>query len=161
MTTSRSAPTIAARFSADTIDLDQMLCFAVYKAEQAFNRVYRAALEPLGLTYPQFLVMRLLWKEGDLLVGDITDRLGLDTGTVTPILKRLTAMGLVRKTRRADDERRVDISLTPEGRALEAPSRAVMQCVAEAIGMDAAEAGATLETVRRLTGNLRAAANHA
>lgn len=138
----------------DDIGLDQMLCFAVYKAEQAFNRVYRTALEPLGLTYPQFLIMRELWRDGSLSVGQITERLGLDTGTVTPILKRLTAMGLVQKTRRVDDERRVDISLSEAGDALRAKSAAVMQCIGEALGMDAAAATEMLATVNRLTANL-------
>ncbi|MFD1745362.1 MarR family winged helix-turn-helix transcriptional regulator [Rhizobium helianthi] len=134
--------------------LDEMLCFAVYKAEQAFNRVYRVALEPLGLTYPQFLTMRLLWREGSLSVGEISDRLGLDSGTITPLIKRLNAMGLVKKTRRADDERRVDISLTEQGRALEAKSAPAMQCVAKALGMDRDAAQHTLSTINQLTSNL-------
>jgi DNA-binding MarR family transcriptional regulator len=141
------------------IGLDQMLCFAVYKAEQAFNRVYRQALEPLGLTYPQFLTMRLLWNEGSLSVGEISERLGLDSGTVTPLLKRLTLMGLVKKARRADDERRVDIFLTDEGRALEAKSEAVMQCIAQAVAMDAGDGEETLSTINRLTANLTDAAD--
>lgn len=140
--------------NAAPIGLDQMLCFAVYKAEQAFNRVYRQALEPLGLTYPQFLTMRLLWNEGSLSVGEISERLGLDSGTVTPLLKRLTLLGLVKKTRRADDERRVDIFLTDEGRALEAKSGAVMQCIAQAVAMDGTDGLVTLKTINRLTANL-------
>lgn len=138
--------------------LDQMLCFAVYKAEQAFNRVYRQALEPLGLTYPQFLTMRLLWNEGSLSVGEISERLGLDSGTVTPLLKRLTLMGLVKKARRADDERRVDIFLTDEGRALEAKSEAVMQCIAQAVGVERGQGEDMLSTINRLTANLSVAA---
>ncbi|MEB2845357.1 MarR family winged helix-turn-helix transcriptional regulator [Endobacterium cereale] len=140
------------------IGLDQMLCFAVYKAEQAFNRVYRQALEPLGLTYPQFLTMRLLWSAGNLSVGEISERLGLDSGTVTPLLKRLTLMGLVKKARRTDDERRVDIFLTDEGRALEAKSEAVMQCIAQAIAVDGQEGDEMLMTINRLTANLTDAA---
>ncbi|MGI2030754.1 MarR family winged helix-turn-helix transcriptional regulator [Rhizobium panacihumi] len=140
------------------IGLDQMLCFAVYKAEQAFNRVYRHALEPLGLTYPQFLTMRLLWNAGSLSVGEISERLGLDSGTVTPLLKRLTLMGLVKKARRADDERRVDIFLTDQGRALETKSEAVMQCIAQAIAVDGREGEDMLMTINRLTANLSEAA---
>lgn len=131
-----------------------MLCFAIYKAEQAFNRVYRIALEPLGLTYPQFLTMRLLWREGSLSVGEISERLGLDSGTVTPLIKRLGVMGLVTKTRRQDDERRVDISLTDAGRALEEKSLAALQCVADALAMDKEEASQTLSTINHLTDNL-------
>lgn len=144
--------------TAARIGLDQMLCFAVYKAEQAFNRVYRQALEPLGLTYPQFLAMRLLWSEGSLSVGEISERLGLDSGTVTPLLKRLSLMGLVKKSRRADDERRVDIFLTDEGRALEAKSEAVMQCIARAVAVDGEEGADMLSTINRLTANLNHAA---
>lgn len=135
-----------------------MLCFALYKAEQAFNRVYRTALEPLGLTYPQFLVMRLLWKEGRLSVGQVGERLGLDTGTVTPLLKRLSAMGMVVRERRLDDERRVDIALTEEGRALEAKSGAVMECVAHAVGMDEIDALKFLNEINGLAANLNKAA---
>lgn len=142
---------------ANDIGLDQMLCFAVYKAEQAFNRVYRAALEPLGLTYPQFLTMRLLWQEESLAVGEISERLGLDSGTITPLLKRLINMGLVRKQRRENDERRVDIYLTETGRALEAQAANVLNCVAEAIRMDEEQARATLHTINGLTTNLQAA----
>ncbi|MDP9835796.1 DNA-binding MarR family transcriptional regulator [Neorhizobium huautlense] len=144
--------------TAAQIGLDQMLCFAVYKAEQAFNRVYRQALEPLGLTYPQFLTMRLLWSEGSLSVGEISERLGLDSGTVTPLLKRLSLMGLVKKARRADDERRVDIFLTDEGRALEAKSEAVMQCIARAAAVDGEEGDDMLSTINRLIANLNHAA---
>ncbi|MGE7371222.1 MarR family winged helix-turn-helix transcriptional regulator [Neorhizobium sp. NPDC001467] len=131
-----------------------MLCFAVYKAEQAFNRVYRQALEPLGLTYPQFLTMRLLWKDGSLSVGEISDGLGLDSGTVTPLLKRLTLMGLVKKERRSEDERRVDILLTEAGRALETKSEAVMQCIAQAVALEGGEGREMLGTINRLTANL-------
>lgn len=138
----------------DEIALDQMLCFAVYKAEQAFNRVYRAALEPLGLTYPQFLTMRLLWRENMLTVGEISDRLGLDSGTITPLIKRLTNMGLVRKERRADDERRVDIHLTEAGRKLESKAAEVLNCVTAALRMNEQEANATLATINQLTANL-------
>lgn len=140
------------------VGLDQMLCFAVYKAEQAFNRVYRQALEPLGLTYPQFLTMRLLWNEKSLSVGDISERLGLDSGTVTPLLKRLILMGLVKKARRADDERRVDIFLTDEGRALEQKSEAVMRCIAQAVAVERSEGADMLMTINRLTANLTEAA---
>jgi DNA-binding MarR family transcriptional regulator len=135
-------------------DLDQMLCFAVYRAEQAFNRVYRTALAPMGLTYPQFLTMKLLWSEGSLSVGEISQRLGVDSGTTTPLIKRLSLMGLVTKMRRDDDERRVDISLTEKGRALQEKSDAVTQCIVDAVGMDAAQANETLATINALSTKL-------
>lgn len=146
------------RLSLRADGLERMLCFAIYKAEQAFNRAYRSALEPLGLTYPQFLVMRLLWKDGRLSVGQVSERLGLDTGTVTPLLKRLSAIGLVVRERRLDDERRVDVVLTEEGRALESKSGAVMECIAQAVGMDEASALRLLKDINDLASNLNGAA---
>ena len=140
-------------------NLDHMLCFAVYRAEQAFNRVYRIALAPLGLTYPQFLTMKLLWSEGSLSVGEISDRLGVDSGTTTPLIKRLSLMGLVTKMRREKDVRRVDIYLTDAGRALQEKSQAVMQCIQDAVGMDLPAVNDALATVNNLSTNLARAAS--
>ncbi len=137
-----------------SVELDQMLCFAVYRAEQAFNRVYRTALVPTGLTYPQFLTMKLLWSEGSLSVGEISQRLGVDSGTTTPLIKRLSLMGLVTKMRRDDDERRVDIYLTEKGRALQEKSDAVTQCIVDAVGMDQPQVNATLATINALSAKL-------
>jgi DNA-binding MarR family transcriptional regulator len=103
----------------DPLLLDQQLCFAVYSAAHAFNRVYKPLLERLGgLTYPQYLVMLVLWQQDGLAVKAIGERLQLDSGTLTPLLKRLEAAGLVRRTRDAADERQVQITLTQAGRAL-------------------------------------------
>ena len=115
----------------DGLSLDEQLCFATYAAAQAFNRVYRPLLDPLGLTYPQFLVMLVLWEGDDLPISQIGSRLHLDSGTLTPLLKRLEKSGLVKRQRSTRDEREVRISLTPEGRALRskaASARAHVAC---------------------------------
>src|SRR6267143_6393446 len=98
--------------------LGNQLCFAIYSTAHAFNRVYKPLLKRLGLTYPQYLVMLVLWERDGLPVRDIGERLFLDSGTLTPLLKRLETAGLVRRTRSTDDERQVLIDLTPQGQAL-------------------------------------------
>src|SRR5438045_5877887 len=98
--------------------LGNQLCFAIYSTAHAFNRVYKPLLDRLGLTYPQYLVMLVLWDRDRVLVKDIGQRLYLDSGTLTPLLKRLQAAGLVKRTRNTEDERQVLIALTPPGQAL-------------------------------------------
>ena len=115
---------------------EQQLCFAVYAAGQAFARLYRPLLEPLGLTYPQYLTMLVLWEGEPVSVTGIGQRLGLDTGTLTPLLKRLEAAGLVRRTRSATDERRVVVTLTDSGRALKEQARSIPDAVSCASGRD-------------------------
>ena len=98
--------------------LDNQLCFALYSASLAMTKTYKPLLDKLGLTYPQYLVMLVLWQEDRLLVKAIGERLFLDSGTLTPLLKRLEASGLIVRARDQEDERQVRITLTPEGRAL-------------------------------------------
>ncbi|MBF6023653.1 MarR family winged helix-turn-helix transcriptional regulator [Lysobacter niastensis] len=105
--------------------LDAQLCFALYSTGLALNKVYRKLLAPLGLTYPQYLVMLVLWERDQVTVSEIGERLFLDSATLTPLLKRLEASGLITRTRAKDDERQVIIALTPEGRAQKAEARAV------------------------------------
>ena len=112
--------------------LDNQICFAVYSAAHAFNRVYKPLLDRLGLTYPQYLVMLVLWERDGVPVKDIGERLFLDSGTLTPLLKRLETAGLVRRTRSTEDERQVLIDLTPLGQALKEKARAVPQSILEA-----------------------------
>lgn len=138
--------------------LDAFLCFNVYATGLAFNRVYRKPLERLGLTYPQYLAMVALWHDGEMTVGQLGERLSLDTNTLTPLLKRLEAMGLVTRRRAREDERRVMIALTQEGDAMRASAGDVMRCIGEAVGLDAAalrNLGHGLEVLRN---NLKAAA---
>ncbi len=102
----------------DPLCLDNQLCFSLYSAAHAIKRAYRPLLEELGLTYSQYLVLIVLWRTDGLKVSEIGKRLALDSGTLTPVLKRLDVLGLVSRTRRPQDEREVEISLTPSGRAL-------------------------------------------
>ena len=107
------------------LTLDNQLCFALYSTQLAMNKLYRRLLNELGLTYPQYLVMLVLWQHGQLSVSKIGEHLGLDSATLTPLLKRLEAHGLVKRQRSNEDERRVDISLSSEGEALKERARSV------------------------------------
>ncbi len=98
--------------------LDRQLCFAVYSASHAFTRFYKPLLAQLGVTYPQYLTLLTLWEEDALSVTAIGDRLLLDSGTLTPVLKRLEALGLVSRTRSTTDERQVIVRLTEQGAAM-------------------------------------------
>jgi DNA-binding MarR family transcriptional regulator len=102
----------------DPLQLDEQLCFALYNASRALIRAYAPLLGPLGLTYPQYLVLLVLWERDGVPVKQIGERLALDSGTLTPLLKRLDHQGLVERRRGADDERLVRIHLTAAGRAL-------------------------------------------
>jgi DNA-binding MarR family transcriptional regulator len=105
--------------------LDNQICFAVYSAAHAFNRVYKPLLDCLGLTYPQYLVMLVLWERDGIPVKEIGERLFLDSGTLTPLLKRLEQAGHIKRTRSTEDERKVLIGLTSQGQALKDKARAV------------------------------------
>jgi DNA-binding MarR family transcriptional regulator len=119
----------AAKQAVDPLLLGNQICFAVYSTAHAFNRVYKPLLDRLGLTYPQYLVMLVLWERDDVPLKDIGEKLFLDSGTLTPLLKRLEASGLIRRTRSTEDERQVLIALTPQGRALREEARAVPQAI--------------------------------
>lgn len=112
------AKTTPATSTTANLQLDQQLCFALYSAGLAMNKVYRALLSKLRLTYPQYLVMLVLWERDTLTVSEIGERLFLDSATLTPLLKRLEAAGLLDRARSAEDERHVIITLTAEGSAL-------------------------------------------
>src|SRR6202140_5552540 len=105
--------------------LGNQLCFAIYSTAHAFNRVYKPLLDRLGLTYPQYLVMLVLWERDDVPLKDIGERLFLDSGTLTPLLKRLEAADLIKRPRSTADERQVLIALTPKGQALKEKARSV------------------------------------
>ncbi len=114
---------------ASTPKLDAQLCFALYSAGLAMNKVYRKLLKPLGLTYPQYLVMMVLWQDESQSVSEIGARLFLDSATLTPLLKRLESAGLVARLRSREDERHVVITLTARGRALQAKAGKVQESV--------------------------------
>ena len=124
------------RLPAPSLDLDDQLCFALYAASRAVTARYRPMLEEIGLTYPQYLVMMLLWEQDDQTVGQLGTRLALDSGTLSPLLKRLTAAGLVTRHRRIEDERSVSISLTAAGRALRDKALPISEAMISAIGFD-------------------------
>jgi DNA-binding MarR family transcriptional regulator len=140
---------------ADPLRLDSMLCFAVYAAGHAFTRFYR--LDALGITYPQYLVFMVLWEADGITVKALGDRLFLDSGTITPLVKRLEARGLLRRQRDDEDERQVRIFLTPEGRGLRAKALAVPLAVGEALGGEAADGDALRESLHLLRQRLDAA----
>ena len=144
---------------ADPLKLDSMLCFAVYAAEHAFTRFYKPRLDALGLTYPQYLEFLVLWESDGLTVKALGDRLFLDSGTITPLLKRLEGRGLLRRQRDEEDERQVRIYLTPEGRALRAKAMAVPLAVGEALGGDPAAGDALRQSLHQLRQRLDAALN--
>ena len=137
--------------------LDSQLCFALYSASLALNKVYRRHLAALGLTYPQYLVMLVLWERDGVPVSEIGERLHLDSATLTPLLKRLQAAGLVTRTRAAHDERQVLIALTEPGRALKARARAVPRAVAGATGCTQPELAAIKSRLESLRESLLAA----
>lgn len=128
-----------------------MICFDLYAASQAFTRVYKPLLAPLGLTYPQYLVMLNLWADGSLSVGEIGQRVSLESNTLTPLIKRLQDAGLVTRTRDRADERRVVVALTEAGGALEAQALHVPGCILQATGMPQRDLEALQKTLRGLT----------
>lgn len=120
--------------------LDAQVCFALYSGEKTVNAAYRGLLEPLGLTYPQYLVMLALWEQDDVTVSRLGGRLGLDSGTLSPLLKRLEASGLVKRQRSLADERVVRIGLTADGAALRARALTVPSELFARLGLEPAEA---------------------
>ena len=112
--------------------LDNQLCFALYSTSLAMTRLYKPLLDELGLTYPQYLAMLVLWERDGLMVSELGERLYLDSGTLTPLLKRLEACGLVARIRDVQDERRVHITLTPAGRKLKARAAGIPGCILSA-----------------------------
>lgn len=118
MPRSKPATSTEADARAQWLQLDRQLCFALYSSSLAMTRIYKPLLAPLGLTYPQYLVMLVLWEVEGLSVSQLGQRLSLDSGTLTPLLKRLESLGHIERRRARDDERRVDLFLTPQGRQL-------------------------------------------
>ncbi len=112
--------------------LDNQLCFALYSTSLAMTKLYKPMLEALGLTYPQYLVMLVLWERDGLMVSELGERLFLDSGTLTPLLKRLESSGLIARIRDVQDERRVHITLTAAGRALKTQAAEIPNCILKA-----------------------------
>ena len=128
----------------DPLALDRQVCFALAAASRSVIGLYRPVLEPLGLTHPQYLVMLALWERSPRTVRDIGEALRLEPATLSPLLKRLEVAGLLTRRRNADDERALDVSLTPAGTALRAQAEKVPAQIVERLGMDLSE----LERIR-------------
>ncbi|MFD5433955.1 MarR family winged helix-turn-helix transcriptional regulator [Kitasatospora sp. NPDC127067] len=141
----------------ELLRLDQQICFSLNAASRAFGGVYRVLLRDLGLTYPQYLVMLVLWEEGELPVKRIGERLRLDSGTLSPLLKRLEAAGLVRRERSAEDERSVTVRSTPEGSALRERAGQVPRRLLAATGLPVEDLAALRGLLDRVTAALDAA----
>jgi DNA-binding MarR family transcriptional regulator len=135
---------------AEWLALDQQLCFALYASSLAMTKLYKPLLEPLGLTYPQYLVMLVLWERDGITVSDVGERLTLDSGTLTPLLKRLQTGGLLARTRDSTDERRVLVKLTAAGRALKSRAMKVPPQVACAAACPLDELAALTLRLKRL-----------
>lgn len=151
MTNEPSAPTS----SSAAPRLQRQLCFAMYSASRAATAAYRPMLEELGLTYPQYLVMLVLWENQPRTVRGLGEELGLDSGTLSPLLKRLEGLGFVERRRSAEDERRVEVFLTGAGTALSAKATAIPQQLADAAGLTSTELDQLRETLCRLTAALQ------
>ncbi|MFK0163580.1 MarR family winged helix-turn-helix transcriptional regulator [Rhizobium sp. NPDC090279] len=134
--------------------LERQLCFAVYSAAHAFNRAYKPILDRVGLTYPQYLVMLVLWEKGCLPVKTIGEKLDLDSGTLSPLLKRLEQAGLISRTRDPKDERQVIISLTEKGMGMKCQVGTIMDAIGQATGCDMTEIASLRDQLQQLKVNL-------
>ncbi len=145
------------RLSSDqALQLDHQLCFALYSASLAMTKLYKPLLEEIGLTYPQYLAMLVLWEHDGVAVSELGERLHLDSGTLTPLLKRLEAAQLVTRLRDVQDERRVLIRLTAAGRKLKTRAARIPGCVLQATQCDVAEVLALTRQVQALRDRLTA-----
>ncbi len=141
----------------DPLLLDNQLCYALYAAAHRMTKSYRPMLERMGLTYPQYLVLLVLWETDGITVSEIGRRLRLDSGTLTPVLKRLEVAGFLARKRRRSDEREVEIALTPRGQGLRAEAAAVRESVMCQLNMSEPEVQAMRADLNALIENLSAA----
>lgn len=138
------------------LQLDHQLCFALYSASHAMSKAYKPHLDRLGLTYPQYVAMLVLWERDGLTVSEIGDRLYLDSGTLTPLLKRLEAAGYISRLRDTADERRVLIQLTVTGRRLKTKAESIPACMLEAMQCSLGEIASLTHQVQQLRDRLQA-----
>lgn len=139
------------------VDLDGMVCFALYSASRALTAKYRELLTPLGLTYPQYLVMIVLWQSGASTVRDLGRRLQLDSGTLSPLLKRLESAGLIVRRRRVEDERSVVVALTPAGDLLRHRAASIPAAICQSTGLTLADLDALRVQIDVLADGVRQA----
>ena len=133
--------------------IDDQMCFALYAASRSVTAVYRPLLESLGLTYPQYLVMLVLWREEAVTIKQISNVLRLDYGTLTPLLKRLEALGYLRRQRRVSDERTVEVTVTEAGAALREKAAGIPAEISRALGLDADRTAALRDLLRAVSTN--------
>ena len=134
--------------------LDNQLCFALYSTSLAMTKLYKPLLETLGLTYPQYLVMLVLWERDGLMVSELGERLFLDSGTLTPLLKRLESAHFISRIRDVRDERRVHITLTATGRSLKTQAAGIPDCILKASQCSLPDIAALTQQVQTLRNNL-------
>jgi MarR family transcriptional regulator, organic hydroperoxide resistance regulator len=147
---------MARQESNNPVPLDDQVCYAIYSAGMAIQRLYKPWLDGLGVTYPQYLVLNVLWQEDELTVGYIAEKLALESSTLTPLLKRLESAGLLRRTRNPDNERQVVIGLTDEGRALRSKAGCLGDALLDTSGHSADRLGALNHEVRQLRDDIYA-----
>ncbi|WP_424464075.1 MarR family winged helix-turn-helix transcriptional regulator [Pseudoclavibacter helvolus] len=141
---------------------DEMICFSLYAASRATTQAYRKLLEPFGITYPQYLVLVVLWNDGEQTVRSLGELLQLDSGTLSPLLKRMADAELISRDRRESDERVIDVRLTARGVALRSELSHIPARIAAGTGLDGAESGAALlRTLHHLTETMQSAAEAA
>ena len=151
-----SKAAVTANNSDAMLRLDNQVCFALYSTSLAMTRVYKPLLEALGLTYPQYLAMLVLWEKDGLMVSELGDKLFLDSGTLTPLLKRMEASGFVSRMRAIEDERRVHISLTAKGHALKTQAASIPACILSASQCSIPQLISLTHQVQALRGKLTA-----
>jgi MarR family transcriptional regulator, organic hydroperoxide resistance regulator len=139
-----------------TVGIDSQLCFALYSASRAMTAAYRPILAELNLTYPQYLVLLVLWEDERVTVRRLGERLHLDSGTLSPLLKRLELNGFVRRERSRNDERLVEVTLTPAGRRLEQRAQCIPAELGSVTGISEKQATDLRDAVRQLTDALSA-----
>ena len=153
----RRDPTPTAAERAAWLQLDKQLCFALYSSSLAMTKLYKPMLAPMGLTYPQYLALLVLWEQDGVSVSALGQRLSLDSGTLTPLLKRMESAGLIARHRAADDERRVDVFLTSQGRKLKQDALHIPERIACAVACDINEIASLTRRLHELRQQLSAA----
>ena len=143
--------------SKDALALENQLCFAIYSASHAFTKFYKPLLAELDVTYPQYLVLLFLWQSPEARVTDICAAMGLDTGTLSPLLKRLEKTGYIRRERSVEDERQVVIRLTPLGQSKRPVAEQILKKIGKAVGCSREEAETLREALKSLKTRLAAA----
>lgn len=139
----------------ENLTLEVQICFALYSASRAVTARYRELLDPLGITYPQYLVLLVLWETGESTVNGLGERLALESGTLSPLLRRLETAGLVTRSRSVEDERVVRVALTPTGTQLRELATSIPEAICEATGLSIADLGTLRDQVFGIADSMR------